>query len=78
MKVDEETKTIRLPKLLLWYGSDFGGNVGEILAKIGPMMSTSTTTTTSSMIEMLISNKTTLSEFKVEYNEYDWSLNERR
>ena len=104
VKVDVEEKTIRLPKLLLWYGSDFGGDAGQVLRAIRPMMMaptstlTSTPTATSSpsttwpsssagttmtvamtLAGLLASDQSPLlSEFKVAYSDYDWSLNESK
>ena len=100
MKVDVENKTIRLPKLLLWYGSDFGGDVDQVLRAITPMMmaptrTTATTTTTSSssssswpsssagatmtLAGLLAGDRSPLlSEFKVAYSDYDWTLNESK
>ena len=56
VKVDVEEKTIRLPKLLLWYGSDFGGDAGQVLRAISPMMMDPTTTLTSTPTATLSSS----------------------
>ena len=44
VKVDVAEKVITLPKLLLWYNSDFGGDAGEtaVLRTISPMMTPTT------------------------------------
>ena len=93
VKVDVAEKVITLPKLLLWYNSDFGGGAGEtaVLRTISPMMTpttnitTSLTTTTiaiaaSTLAGLLADDQAQLllSEFKVKYSNYDWSLNESR
>ena len=86
-------KVITLPKLLLWYNSDFGGDAGEtaVLRTISSMMTPTTTTTTSPTTTTIATTASTLaglladdqnqlllSEFKVKYSDYDWSLNESR
>ena len=92
VKVDVAEKVITLPKLLLWYNSDFGGDAGEtaVLRTISSMMTPTTTTITSPTTTTIATAASTLaglladdqaqllSEFKVKYSNYDWSLNESR
>ena len=71
--VDESEKILRLPKLLFWYGKDFGSNLEEILIKVVKMMRN--ISSVRATIDSILT-KGTLAEYKVEYNPYDWTLNE--
>lgn len=65
-------RVIRLPRLLLWYGCDFGKDVSGVLAAVERMLPTC-----SAAKEALHSILTTgTADYVVEYNTYDWSLND--
>ena len=68
------TSSLLLPKLLLWYGKDFGSNKQELLAKVLELIR-STGSGDNALYEFLETNSHRLDAIDVEWRDYDWSIN---
>ena len=69
IKVDLNNKTIIMPKLLLWYGDDFGKNIQERLESILNMLPEEDCVNIKKVLEDNPEN------YSVIYDTYDWSNN---
>ena len=61
-----DKKVAHLTKILEWYGGDFGATSSEILLRIKPFLPP----------EIGSAIEKNPDQWKIEYNDYDWSLNE--
>jgi hypothetical protein len=67
--IDENERTIKLSKLLLWYGCDFGNCDKEVLNTISGFIGKNNPELAKSIEE---GSKL---GYKIIYDDYDWSLN---
>ena len=70
IKIDFNKKTLKMPKLLLWYGKDFGNTIGDRLEKILTMLPEEKTES----IRRLIQDND-IDSYTVDYDSYDWTNN---
>jgi hypothetical protein len=61
-----DKQVAHLSKILDWYGSDFGANGAELLRAIAPFLPA----------QIASAVEKNPDAWKIEYNDYDWSLNE--
>lgn len=73
---DDSQATLLLPKLLLWYGKDFGKNKQEMLAKVMELTKDSSCGEGSgTLYNFLAANRDRLGDIDIEWRGYDWRLN---
>ena len=67
--IDQNDRTIKISKLLLWYGCDFGSSDTEVLNTISGFIGKNNPDLVKSIEE---GSKL---GYKIIYDDYDWSLN---
>lgn len=67
--VDFDNKIIKMPKLLMWYGKDFGDTIKERLEKIVSMLPEENSVNIRKLLKEDVDN------YIVEYDNYDWTNN---
>lgn len=73
VEVDERSHTIRLSRILSWYGKDFGPNANEVLRWMLPYLDDERK---HGIMRLLQSQHT--APLNVVYTNYDWSVNDRK
>lgn len=88
LSIDVENKKLFLPKLLLWYGMDFGATIKERLRRVVDMLSETRRAETLSQLQALgwrgahdrdvtqAEEDDSVLPFAVEYNDYNWASND--
>jgi len=67
LKVDKDSKTVYLTKILSWYRTDFGSSDKEVLRSILPWVRGSTKEDLQTLMDT--------TNFKIKYFTYDWNTN---
>lgn len=75
LHVDESCRVITLPKLLLWYGSDFGDDMVTRLTSVVDMLPIEKGGNKEKIQEAIDSMVYSGEEYTVEYGEYEWATN---
>lgn len=70
--VDRGTRTITLPRLLLWYGSDFGSTLPEQISSVADMLGNQLG---EELRGVLLEGELPFGGYTVQYGDYDWTAN---
>ena len=70
IKIDFNNKTLKMPKLLMWYGKDFGDTITERLEKILTMLPEESSLDIKRLIQ-----ENDVDNYTVDYDSYDWTNN---
>ena len=73
---DSNKAIIQLPKLLLWYGADFGRNSFEQVSRVCSLMGT--TSLSQSISDALLTSSDNELSFDLTYGNYNWAINEEK